>query len=119
MKSKWPNTMLWHRVQTALVAIYGKSWRRRGEELFDLQRGTLRARIDCRLSDAQRAHYEEVISAALRQHVDDARAKVAEAERAAAVFDDGSVYRRAGYMGTSRDRLADYLVGLGFEEEAA
>ncbi|OSJ32553.1 hypothetical protein BSZ19_18555 [Bradyrhizobium japonicum] len=119
MSRKRPNTLFWRRTMTALGVIYGKSARRGGEKLFDLERGKLRARIDCNLSDAQRAHYEELLAAALRQHVGEARAKSEEAERAAAMFDRDSVYRRAGYMGTATDRTIDYLVDLGFEEREA
>ena len=56
MSKRWPNTLFWQRVEAALRSIYGKSWRRSGEALFNIPRGQLRFVLGRRLSklDVQR-----------------------------------------------------------------
>ena len=90
----WPNTKLWQRTETALRSMHGSSWRRRGEWLFEVGRGELRAVIDGEQPEKEMIRIENTIQAALRAHAADMMARAVAAEHDAKDFDGDSSLRR-------------------------
>lgn len=88
------NTDLWQRVVAALELVYGKSWRRRGEELFKLERGELRLVDNSALPEDAVAITEDVVAWAMHDRAAALREEADALERAARAFEGKSAGRR-------------------------
>lgn len=95
MSRRRQNTDLWHRVVAALELVYGKSWRRKGEALFLLERGELRLADDAALPENAVQTTEEVVAWAMYDRVASLREEADALERAAREFERKSSARRA------------------------
>lgn len=88
------NTDLWQRVVAALELVYGKSWRRKGEELFMLERGELRLVDNSALPDDAVAITEDMVAWAMHDRAAALREEADALERAAIAFESESAGRR-------------------------
>lgn len=93
--SRRQNTDLWRRVVAALELVYGKSWRRKGEALFLLERGELRLADDAALPEDAVRTTEDVVAWAMHDRVAALREEACALERAALEFERKSSARRA------------------------
>ncbi|MBB4377245.1 hypothetical protein [Bradyrhizobium sp. SBR1B] len=95
MSRRRQNTDLWKRVATALELVYKKSWRRRGEELFRLERGELRLADNAALPEDAVRTTEDVVAWAMHDRVAALREEADALEQAAIAFESESGARRA------------------------